>query len=132
MLAEHVLGRAHAHDRLMLAACRALRDEFVTPKAVDAAVATRQLRGPKPWLATARTCGTLQRRVAGGHYRRSSRAMKNPSVRSRSGLICRNLGSRGDASPGEPRPRSVASTRPAPRSSPMRSSPSRFEIVHIE
>src|SRR5215208_5702449 len=67
MLAEHVLGRAHPDDRLMLAAVRALRHELVAPQTVDAAVATCELRRPEPWLTAARTGGPLQRRVARRH-----------------------------------------------------------------
>src|SRR5215204_1097501 len=69
MLAEQVLRRAHANDRLVLTAVAALRDELVAAQAVDAAIAAGQLRGPKPRLAATRAGGALQRRVPGLHLR---------------------------------------------------------------
>src|SRR4051794_22435137 len=49
-LALHVLGVAHAGDRLVFAAVRALRDQFEAAEAVDAAQPPGQLRRAQPGL----------------------------------------------------------------------------------
>src|SRR5262249_52942356 len=51
VLALHVLGAAHAADRLMLTAVRALRDQLEPAQAIDADEAPGQLRRAEPWLA---------------------------------------------------------------------------------
>src|SRR4051794_27896111 len=61
MLAAQVLGSAHAHDGLVLAAVRALRDQLVAPQAIDAAVAARQLGRSQPRLAAARARRAFER-----------------------------------------------------------------------
>ncbi len=61
MLAEHVLGGAHAGDRLMLAAVRTLRDQLVAAHAVDAAIAAGQLGWAQPGLTAAGADGALKR-----------------------------------------------------------------------
>ncbi len=92
MLADHVLGTAEPHDRLVLAAVLARRGDLVALKAKHAAKPAGQVRRAKPRLAAARTRGPLR----GARFRpqplrsrfRSS-AMKKPSVPSRSGLVSR-------------------------------------------
>ena len=64
VLAHHVLGAAHAADRLVLAAVRALGDELEAAQAVDADEAPGQLRGAQPGLAAARAIRALQRALA--------------------------------------------------------------------
>src|SRR3954463_8359122 len=70
VLAEHVLGGAHADDRLVLAAVGALRDQLVAPQAVDAPVAAGELGRAKPRLAAARACGPLESLLTGLHLGR--------------------------------------------------------------
>lgn len=53
-LALHVLGAAHPADRPVLAAVRALRDQFEPAEAVDADEPPRQLRGTQPGLSATR------------------------------------------------------------------------------
>ena len=67
MLAEKVLGIRHPHDRLMLAAVRALRDELEPVQAKDAAKAPRELCGPQPGLAALRAIRPWQERLATRH-----------------------------------------------------------------
>ena len=64
MLALHVLGAAHASDRLVLAAVRALRDKLEAAEAVDADEASRQLRRAQPGLAAARAVRAPKRPLA--------------------------------------------------------------------
>ena len=61
MLAEHVLGGAHADDRLVLAAVRAVRDQLIAPQAVDAAKAAGQLSRAQPRLTATRANRALKR-----------------------------------------------------------------------
>src|SRR5918996_1622695 len=49
-LALHVLGAAHAADRPVRAAVRALRDQLEPAQAIDADEPSRQLRGTQPGL----------------------------------------------------------------------------------
>jgi hypothetical protein len=67
MLAEKVLGIGHPHDRLVLAAVRALRDELESMQAIDAAEAARELCGPQPGLAALRAIRPWQERLATLH-----------------------------------------------------------------
>src|ERR671922_2184008 len=124
MLAEEVLGGAHSNYRLVLPALRALRDQLVAAQAVDAPIPARKLGGPQPRLAAARAGRTLDRRASPlPAHRRRSRAMKNPSVRSRSGIVWRKRESRADASGGCAAPRSSACILgSAEGSAPIRSS----------
>ena len=63
MLAEQVLGGAHADDCLVGAAVRALGGELVAPEAVDAAVSAGELSRAQPRLTAARTDRALERRL---------------------------------------------------------------------
>ena len=54
MLADHVLGTAEAHDRLVLAAVLARRCDLVALKAEHAAKPPREVGRAKPRLAATR------------------------------------------------------------------------------
>ena len=94
----HLIRVAHAHDRRVLAAGRAVGHQLEARQAVHAPVAPRELRRAQPWLAAARAAAVGSKRdrrtVSGGcpvpdviHVARSA-AMKNPSVPSRCGRVC--------------------------------------------
>src|SRR5688500_17199361 len=111
MLAEEVLVGAHADDGLVLATVLAGRDELVAAQAEDAAVAAGQLRRAQPGLAAPGTPRPRNRGFLPGLHQgspRRMRAMKKPSLRSRSGRVWRKRGSRADASAGSAAPRSSA------------------------
>ena len=82
------------------------RDELVALEAVDAAVAARELGGAQPRLPPAgadrpgSACASAVIAPGSGGCPRRSRAMKKPSVPSRSGRACRKRPSRRDRSLG--------------------------------
>jgi hypothetical protein len=116
MLADHVLGTAHADDRLMLATLGALGDELVPLEAEDAPEAARERRRPQPRLAAPGTAGPGQGFLRAHLLAPSPTfAMKNPSVPSRSGRVSVTLQRSGGG--------------PLPRTTPAFS---RSEIVQVE